>query len=215
MGYLKKASDAGDSYAMALFGFFTLQDHMLEEKPQLDDTIRLLEAAADRGEVIAQATLGRIVYYLGVGAPVNAEKAVRYLKLAAAQGDAGSMDDLGELYLGGSNGVTQDTTEGLRLVKASADGGFPRAQYVYGLLLLQGQMVAKNEAEGLKYMRRAAESGHADAQFLYADCLYFGTGTTKNVREAALWYQKAAAQGHAQSIEILKEPEIIAALQQT
>jgi TPR repeat protein len=215
MASLKQASDAGDSYAMALFGFFTLQDHMLEEQPQLDDTIRLLEVAADRGEVIAQATLGRIVYYLGVGTPVNAEKAIKYLRLAAAQGDPGAMDDLGELYLGGTNGVTQDTTEGLRLVKASADSGFTRAQYIYGLLLLQGQMTAKNEAEGLTYMRKAAENGHAEAQFLYADCLYFGTGTAKNIREAALWYQKAARQGHVQSIEILKEPEIVAALQQT
>jgi TPR repeat protein len=214
MASLKTASDAGDSYAMALFGFFTLQDHMLEEKPQLDDTIVLLEKAAAKGEVIAQATLGRIVYYLGVGTPVNAEKAIHYLKLAAAAGDAGSMDDLGEIYLGGTSGMPQNTAEGLRLVKASADAGFPRAQYIYGLLRLQGQMVAKDEAEGLKYVRLAAEGGNADAQFIYADCLYFGTGTPKNLREAARWYQKAAAQGHVQSIEILKEPEIVAALQQ-
>lgn len=215
MASLKKASDAGDSYAMALLGFFTVQDHMLEDKPQLDEAIALLEKAAANGEVIAQATLGRIVYYLGVGTPVNAEKAIAYLKLAAAAGDPGSMDDLGEMYLGGTSGMLQNTTEGLRLVKASADAGFPRAQYVYGLLRLQGRMVAKDEAEGVSYVRRAAEAGNLDAQFIYADCLYFGTGTAKNIREAAGWYQKAAAQGHVQSIEILKEPEIVAALQQT
>lgn len=214
MAHLKTAAEAGDSYAMALFGFFTLQDHMLDDKPQLDDTIALLEKAAARGEVIAQASLGRIVYYLGVGTPVNAEKAIHFLKLAAAAGDPGSLNDLGEMYLGATSGMPQNTAEGLRLVKASADAGFPRAQYVYGLLRLQGRMVTKDEAEGVRYVRLAAEGGNVDAQFIYGDCLYFGTGTAKNLGEAARWYQKAAAQGHAQSIEILKEPEIIAALQQ-
>ncbi|ESQ79986.1 tetratricopeptide repeat protein [Asticcacaulis sp. YBE204] len=212
MKYLKIATDKGDTYAMSLYGFFLLDERKFEEGLRMPEAVALLTRAADGGEVIAQAALGRFVYYLGVGAPLDADLAVKYLKLAAENGDPGSMDDLGELYMGGSNGlVKQNTKEGLRLIKASADGGFARAQYIYGLMLLQGKLVPLDAPTGLSYVKKAAENGHADGQYIYADCLYFGTGTAKNVVESARWYGKAAAQGHKESIEIMKEPEMIEA----
>ncbi|ESQ87172.1 hypothetical protein ABAC460_20590 [Asticcacaulis sp. AC460] len=214
MTYLKQAADKGDSYAQALWGFFEFDDHKADENPQIDDAIAMLETAADQGELIAQLTLGRIIYYLGVGATVDQVKAAKYLRLAVDQGDTSAMGDLGEYYMAGLGGVEKDTTEGLRLIKASADGGNHRAQYLYGLMLLQGQLVAKDEATGQRYMKMAAEGGNVEAEYLYGDCLYFGLGTEKNVVESARWYQRAANHGHTQSIEIMKEPEMIEAAKQ-
>jgi len=66
--------------------------------------------AAERGHSDAQYNLG-FMYLLGEGVPSNHEEGLRWLKLAAAQGNDTSMSLLSDLYRNGHWGVPVDLSE--------------------------------------------------------------------------------------------------------
>jgi TPR repeat protein len=59
--------------------------------------------------------------------------------------------------------LRRDHAAAVRILRPLADQGYSRAQWRLGLMLYQGQGVAKSEAEAAKGYRKAAEQGLADA----------------------------------------------------
>jgi len=85
-----------------------------------------------------------------------------------------------------------DLQTALREARQGAEQGDPRAQRLYGYMLLKGGDTKANPQEGLRWLRTAADKGDVIAQRELGAAHFFGTGIAKNVSEAALWYRKAA-----------------------
>ena len=86
-------------------------------------------------------------------------------------------------------------------LRASAEAGDPKAQFLLGGLYLTGVGVPPDAAEAVAWYRRAAEQGHARAQYnigaMYAEAE--GRGVPPDAAEAVAWYRRAAEQGDAGS----------------
>lgn len=96
------------------------------------------QAGADKGDPDAQFNLGQ-AYRLGKGVPEDMRKAEYYYSKAAAQGHMQAADNYGLiLFQGGRRDVA------LPYVKAAAERGDPRAQYLLGIAHFNGDLVPKD-----------------------------------------------------------------------
>lgn len=192
LSYLKKAAEHGDIHGQAVYGALALKP-LIDPQPEL---VGYLVKAADAGDLVAQNALGRVVYYLGAGAPYDDVKALKYLRMAAEQHDPSSMNDLGERYLSGE-GVLKDEARGLSLLKASADAGFPDAQAQYGFMQVKGLYgVHQDTTAGASALRTADQSGSPLAAFYLGTMNEFGTGMPKDPVTADAFYKRAADGGN-------------------
>ena len=88
---------------------------------EMPGAVRYLEQAADAGNAVAQAALGSTIYYYGVGGiAADGVKAVKYLRMGAAQGDPMSMYHLGNLMVNGDEWTGENRTEGWALISRAA-----------------------------------------------------------------------------------------------
>ena len=217
MALLKDSAAKSEPYGMALYGFFTIAEsarngHVDEAQPE---AIAYLVRAAESGEMIAQATLGTVVFFYGThGAAQDVPRAIGYIRQAAAQNDPTSMDMLGMMYVSGANGVERNPAEGVRLLKAAAAAGKADAAGVLAILISADDFGMRDDAAAFAYARQAAQGGDRQGQVVLAKFYYFGQGTEKNLIESARWFRAAAAQGDAESIEALKEADLAAAAAQ-
>ncbi len=194
LAYMQKAAEQGDVHGEAVYGALALKIS-IDPQPVL---VNYLIKAADQGDVVAQNALGRVVYYMGVGAPFDDAKALKYLKLAAAQHDPSSMEDLGVRLLAGQT-LPKDEARGLALVKASAEAGFPEAQSQYGFMQIQGLYgVTQDVPGGIRMLRGADESGNPLGTYYLGTMYEFGTGVPKDINTAVSFYKKAAEAGDAE-----------------
>ena len=81
------------------------------------------------------------------------------------------------------------------------------------MLYRNGQGVTQDYQEALKWYRLAAAQGDASAQNNIGWMYLKGYGVTQDHQEALKLFRLAAAQGNATAIENLKDPEIVAAAQ--
>jgi TPR repeat protein len=172
---------------------------------------RLWLPLAQRGDVRAQGALGGL-YADGRGVPQDYVEAVKWFRLAAAQGLAVAQYALGMLYRNGQ-GVPQDAAEAAQWFRLAAAQGQPKAQFMLGILSQQGEGVPQDAAEAATWYRKAAEQGEAAAQLslgvLYAD----GRGVPQDLTQAHVWLTLAAARlppGEAQD-KAVKARDILAA----
>jgi len=196
---LRTAAAGGDSYGQALYGMMLINEAVEKHTSDapLPEAIDLLTRAADAGEVTAQATLGTVVYFYGTnGADQDSAKAVRYLKLAAAQDHPLALQVLGEQYMVGGTAIERDRTKGWALITKAADLGVPGAMRPLGLSLIQGSNgQVRDPARGLKYIRMAAEQSHPAAMGDYAAILYEGELVPKDLAAAVRYAREAADRG--------------------
>jgi cell division septation protein DedD len=109
--------------------------------------------AAEKGDPDAQYNVGQI-YKLGRGVPVDMVEAEKWYRLAALQGH-----DLGEANYGMmlfENGKREAAVPWLERAVAH---GEPRAQYLLGVMLFNGDGVAKNWVRAYALMLRASAGG--------------------------------------------------------
>ncbi|MGN7999785.1 SPOR domain-containing protein [Sphingomonas sp. 22176] len=109
--------------------------------------------AAEKGDADAQYNVGQI-YKLGRGVPVDMVEAEKWYRLAALQGH-----DLGEANYGMmlfENGKREAAVPWLERAVAH---GEPRAQYLLGVMLFNGDGVARNWVRAYALMLRASAGG--------------------------------------------------------
>jgi TPR repeat protein len=118
---------------------------------------------------------------------------------AAAAGEAGSMNNLGILFLNGQ-GVPKDFVEAREWYEKAAAAGAAVGLANLGSLYAQGNGVPKNYAEALKWFQKAVAAGDPTGMnglgYLYAN----GTGVPEDLTEARKWYEKAAAGGEPKAM---------------
>ena len=182
--------------------------------------LQLAQPAADRGNLLAQFTIGRI-YEEGMApdlfgnlggyplvprasksVPKNPaaakkwfQKTLRQAQPAAAKGDANAQFILGVLCERGW-GTKENKAQAAVWYRKAAEQGYPRAQVALGWMYNNGMGLAKNEKESCAWFRKAAEQGFAEGQRSLGTCYDFGGGVEKDKTAAVDWYLKAAEQGN-------------------
>ncbi len=115
------------------------------------------KAPADRGDTDAQFNLGQ-AYKLGRGVPVDLAKAEDLFGKAAAGGHLQAADNYGLLLF-----QRGEHTRAMPFVKAAADRGDPRSQYLLGVAHFNGDNVAKDWVRAYALVSLAQQSGLAQA----------------------------------------------------
>ena len=115
--------------------------------------IREWRPAAIAGDPIAQYNLAR-AHQLGRGVPLDLKMAESWFAKAATQGHQPSRDNYGLILF--QNG---DRTTAMPYVEDAAARGEPRAQYVLGTALFNGDIVKKDWVRAYAMMTRASAAG--------------------------------------------------------
>ncbi len=121
------------------------------------DAIKIWRPLAIAGDDDAQFNMGQ-AYKLGRGVPVDLRAAEDWYRKAAEQGHLQAADNYGLVLF--TNG---DRQKAMPYIKTSAERGEPRAQYIYGTALFNGEFVSKDLVRAYAMMTRASASGLAPA----------------------------------------------------
>jgi len=119
--------------------------------------VTVWQPLAQAGDPDAQFNMGQ-AYKLGRGVKADPAAAIDWYRKAAKQGHSRAEDNLGLLLF-----QQGDRTGALPYLQHAADRGEPRAQYIVGTALFNGDLTAKNWVRAYALMTRASESGLAQA----------------------------------------------------
>lgn len=204
--YLTK-DKAGDAKAAAKWlKKAVMRDHVaslhllaclyLEGKGIAQDTatgLELMRKAAILGNADAQFDLGVLLAAGTKDIPASAEEAIRWFRLAAAQGHTRAQYRLGKAFLDGT-GVAQSYASALTWLKTAAIEGYAPAQYEYGRFFLDKENPKFSLPDAFRWMRLAAKDGDANAQEALAALYETGSGCVKDEVKAFFWATEAAKQ---------------------
>lgn len=118
-----------------------------------DTAVREWRQSAINGDADAQFNLGQ-AYKLGRGVTVDLKAAEDWYRKAALQGHLQAEDNYGLILF--QNG---DRQRALPFIQKSARRGEPRAQYILGTALFNGDMVKKDWPRAYALMTRASAAG--------------------------------------------------------
>ena len=138
------------------------------------------------------------VYKDGYLPDVN-NRYIFYLEKASMSGYAVAQEELGELYLNGSEqySVGQNTTKAFELFKQAAENGNIEAQYQLGNCYYLGTGTSADKEKAYEYFRLAAENGNAAAQALLGYGYLSGDIGVIDYRTAYDWFSASAEQDNA------------------
>ena len=105
------------------------------------------------GDADAQFNLGQ-AYKLGRGVPVDLTQAESWYRRAAKQGHLQAEDNLGLVIF-----TAGRQKEAMPYIIRSAERGEPRAQYVLGTALFNGDLIAKDWPRSYALTKRASDAG--------------------------------------------------------
>lgn len=129
--------------------------------------LRLFQAEADAGNVLALHDLGKLYGSADFGAQ-DAELSAEYYRQALT----------GFLEL-------EDFVERMK----------PYLQYRIGKMFAYGLGTAQDNAVAFSWFQKSALAGNKYAQHSLASCFYYGKGTEQDLSEAFRWYKAAAKKG--------------------
>lgn len=112
---------------------------------------------AQVGDPDAQFNMGQ-AYKLGRGVKMDPAAAIDWYRKAARQAHSRAEDNLGLLMF-----QQGDRAGALPYLQRAADRGEPRAQYIVGTALFNGDLAPKNWVRAYALMTRASQSGLAQA----------------------------------------------------
>jgi uncharacterized protein len=148
-----------------------------------------VRASATRGDVVAQFSLGAMLYYGGD----DTAQAIEWFRKAAGQKYAPAEFQMGQLYDFGF-GVTQNDAEALVWYRKAAEHGSGAGQRAVGDFYRKGRGVPVDAAEAARWYRRGADGDDVRAQHQLGEMYFTGTGVTRDYASAYLWFSLAASQ---------------------
>ena len=156
----------------------------------------------------AQVALGHLHFYGARGFEQNPERAARYFKAAALQGDTSAMSSLGQMHVQGI-GVPQSNDTAFKYLSQAAERHNPGAQNGLGYLYLHGQGTKQDYKLALKWFKKAADQGNAEAQFNLGAMYYAGLGVDKKYSAALQYFTLAGHQGHTRALYNLAQMHLM------
>ena len=155
----------------------------------VDRAFATARVSASAGDVVAQFSLGAMLYYGGT----DTAQAIEWFRKAAAQGFPSAEFQLGQLYDFGF-GVAQDDREALTWYRRAADHGHRAGQRAVGDFFRRGRGVDADAAEAARWYRRGADGDDLRAQYQLGQMYFTGTGVPLDYGSAYLWFSVAAGQ---------------------
>jgi TPR repeat protein len=123
--------------------------------------------AAEAGDAEAQYALGAR-HESGDGVARDPVQAFAWYEKAAAQGHAGAMFAIAEMFIGGAGGTESDPSMASFWYMKAAEKGHRSAQARLGLMYGLGLAVAADAARAFYWLTLAARQGDAQAALLVA-----------------------------------------------
>ena len=148
---------------------------------------------AESGNVFS-AMLISDCYQNGVGVAQDADKSLHFLEIAANKGCESAVSQIGVRLLNAGKHA-----EAAKWFLKGIDDGDLKSVYFYGLLLLEGNGIDRDESKGFNYILRAARDGFPMAQYMVGECYLEGKGVTADKDTAYEWILKAASNGVAKA----------------
>ena len=174
------------------------------ENEKIVKAVSLLKNAADKGNDMAQYTLGKL-YLQGKGAEQNAAKASQYFLLSAEQGNGYAAYQLGRLLI--ENEEHRNIEQGIRWLSFASDKNNPYAQYQLGKLYMEGLFVPSNEEKAVQYFEKASAENSA-ASFRLG-CIYlWGKGVEQDKKKGREWLEFSAGQGNEYAVKVLDHIDV-------
>lgn len=162
-----------------------------EQDETQDDFVARLEAQADGGDLKVQKALAYIYLYGKSDFPVDYEKAFKYYEMAAEQGDATALNNLGSLYFNGI-GVPVNYQRAIELFEKAAQAGSSEAALNLGVIYLSGRNASSNAVHAIELFRMSAEKNNVIAKFMLGYAYYNGFGVAKDLKKSAALIKEAA-----------------------
>jgi TPR repeat protein len=160
-----------------------------QEPSDVEQALARAHARALDGDVVAQFTLGSVLYYGGTDLP----QAVKWFRAAASQQYPPAEFQLGQLHDFGF-GVEEDASEALRWYRRAASGGSAPAQRAVGDFYRKGRGVRADATEAARWYLRAAEADDIQAQYQVGQMYFDGSGVERDYESAYVWFALAASQ---------------------
>jgi hypothetical protein len=130
--------------------------------------VDLLTRAADAGSPEAQFELAKL-YEQGLGVEPDPARALALYRMAAAQGFADAINDLGFLTYEGGLGLTPDPGAALALFQRAADLRHPQALFNVAALIDDGAIPGRGAEDAAGYLYDALRSGARDVLLVLSD----------------------------------------------
>jgi TPR repeat protein len=135
-------------------------------EPTMEEKLNACIRLCEEGDPEMCAFLGKEFYY-GWNVPQDLDRALRYLTVAAENGDAISQFTLGFMYWSG-RGTEPDLDKALELFLKAAEQEVPEAMYNVAKILLTKDF-GKNKDEAKRWLRRSADAGYDAAYDMLSD----------------------------------------------
>lgn len=169
--WFKRAADQGN--AEARYRLATLyilgqryeqpEDQTEERQHKLRAAIELLLLSSDQHYMPATSRLGRLRFH-GTLVMQNVKQGLRFLRGAAAAGDANAQYDLAHAYFYGTN-VAQDYAKAAHYLQLAAAQKHPDALYLLSRSYHNGFGIPKDEARAVKLASEALGKGNIHFMF--------------------------------------------------
>ena len=174
------------------------------ENEKIVKAVSLLKNAADKGNGMAQYTLGKL-YLQGNGTEQNTAKASQYFLLSAEQGNEYAAYQLGRLLI--ENEEHRNIEQGIRWLSFASDKNNPYAQYQLGKLYMEGLFVPSNEVKAVQYFEKASAE-NSTASFRLG-CIYFwGKDVEQDKKKGRKWLEFSAGQGNEYAVKVLDHIDV-------
>lgn len=126
----------------------------------------------------------------------NWKTVLEMLERASRQGSREAAYALATWYLHGKDGVLRkNVAAGTKLLRMSANRGYPQALYDLGVSYDLGIGVKENAERAFMNYLEAALRGDADATFEVATCFFHGDGIQQNKKLAMIYFKRAMELG--------------------
>ena len=121
---------------------------------------------------------------------------IEELERRVASGDLDAQAELGARY-GRGDGVPQNVTRALELIRGAAEKDNADGAYYLGLSYATGTGVPKNEAQAVLFFETAAKHGHPAAEYMLGSMISQGKGGIQANWESAIsYFWRAADSGY-------------------
>ncbi|MEP1447564.1 MAG: tetratricopeptide repeat protein [Paraglaciecola sp.] len=178
------------------FLFVSLSIAASVEDKQTREFERALKQAQQGDEIEIYNTA--YYYQLGLGINVNLAEAKKWFKKAELTKNGAVHYKLGRLYETGTF-FERNMMKAVKHYHLSAKQSDPLGMNNYGLLLLKGQGITKNEIEGIRWLKKAANARMPESSLNLG--LYYQS--KNNINEAKIWFEKAAKIGNIRARVVL------------
>ena len=123
---------------------------------------------------------------LGVNAQVAVDSTVaEVLDSVAIKKEATENYEKGNKYW-----KAKEWDKALTYYNMAAEGGNAEAQYLLGLLCIEGKRMVQDYQKAVEWLEKAGLQGHKDAQFNLASIFYQGKIVPKDTEMAEFWARK-------------------------